>query len=125
MNTYYNSVFISCKSRKKSQKTCSFLGGVNSCQILNVFFLFLRIVPGKVLAKGRGESQEHLMSNESRVSIYDYGFHTVTIRINSNFEAGIPGLHSWEKTYIAFQYHLQRTNYIFKECEQFAKFFLH
>ena len=60
------------------------------------FFLFLRIVPGKVLAKRKGESQEHLMSNESRVSIYDYGFRTVTIRKNSNFKAGVPGLHSWE-----------------------------
>lgn len=30
-----------------------------------------------------------------------------------------------KNTYIAFQYHLQWTTYIFKGCEQFAKFFLH
>jgi len=81
------------------EKTCSFLGdGVNSCQILNVFFFFFfELYLAKYLQRGRGESQEHLMSNKSGVSIYDYGFHTVTIRINSKFEAGIPGLHSWEK----------------------------
>ena len=30
-----------------------------------------------------------------------------------------------KNTYIAFQYHLQWTTYIFKGCEQFDKFFLH
>lgn len=61
------------------------------------FFFFFELYLAKYLQRGRGESQEHLMSNKSGVSIYDYGFHTVTIRINSKFEAGIPGLHSWEK----------------------------
>lgn len=89
------------------------------------FFFFFELYLAKYLQRGRGRARSTwCLTNREFPSMtmasVQWPLGKIQI-LKLVFLDCIPG----KITYIAFQYHLQWTTYIFKGCEQFDKFFLH
>ena len=89
------------------------------------FFLFFELYLAKYLQRGRGRARSTwCLTNREFPSMTMASVQWPLGKIQNLklvFLDCIPG----KITYIALQYHLQWTTYIFKGCEQFDKFFLH